>query len=97
MKHCSITIVSVCFNYACLNANSPIGHNIAVLRNKYNIDIVHNNLKRCISKIRSRSLSSDQLIIMKELRTLLSVRAGEIYINGFSLADVTALIKCLTT
>ncbi len=97
MKHCSNNIVNACFKQACQNANSPIGHNIAYLRNIYGVDIKHHSINVCMSHIRSRRLSGDQLVIIRELRTLLSVRSGVYYINDFTVSDVTALIKCIST
>ena len=97
MKNCSNNIVNVCFNKACTDANSPMGHNFAFLRNLYGVDIKYNSVNACMSQIRPRILSSDQSVIIRELRTLLSVRSGECYIPEFTLSDVTALIKCITT
>ncbi len=90
-------IIAKCFLHASWNASTPLGHNIAFLRNKYGVDVRTDNLMYCIDSICAPNLSADECNSISQLRLLLCVRWGTYSIDGFSVKDIETFITLLST
>ena len=75
-------IVSTCMKMALVNSNTFIGYKLAFYRYKYNIDM-HSNINSSIKLLSSSNLSDEQVAIVNNLSTLLSVKSGSHDIHGF--------------
>ena len=83
-------IVSTCMKMALVNSNTCIGYKLAFYRYRYNIDM-HSNM------LSSSNLSDEQVAIVNNLSTLLSVKSGSHNINGFNFNEVNDLIHHIST
>ena len=66
-------IVLTCYRNAVRNANTPIGHNIAFLRNTLGIDIDNNEITPDIT-IPTVYFTNEQRVLMSSLKMLIAVR-----------------------
>ena len=81
---------------ALYNSNTCIGYKLAFYRYKFDLDMYNN----CISVrklIKDHNLSYDQLAIVSSLSTLIDIRAGNCYIDGFTINDIDILIEGIAT
>ena len=65
------------------NAKTPLGHNLAFFRNKYGIDILCDEDNHCMRTIRKSNSKTEHVNNIEQLRTLLNIRNGAYYIDGF--------------
>ena len=86
MSISSNIIVRTCYSRAIYNANTPIGSNIAYIRNKYG-----NNKPSPVQ------MSSHDKSVIKEFENLLLTKDGLYTIDGFSNEDVDVLIMLIAT
>ena len=56
------------------NANSPIGYNLAFIRNTYGFNIIEHTLVDCLNLSRPKRLNPYQCTLIKELTNLLLTR-----------------------
>lgn len=90
-------IVSACFSRAVNNANTPIGRNLAYIRNCYGFNISEESVNNCRKLIIDPRLSAYELGIVRECNMLLLARSGVFAVDGFSIDDINVLISLLTT
>ena len=80
------------------NENSPIGYNLAFIRNTYGCNIIEHTLIDCINLSRSKRLNPYQCtLINKELNNLLLTRNGVYRMHNFTKSDMENLIKVIAT
>ena len=89
-------IVSTCMKMALVNSNTCIGYKLAFYRYRYNIDL-HSNINSSIKLLSSSNISDEQVAIVNNLSTLLSVKSGSHDINGFNFIEVNDLIHHIST
>ena len=82
-KQCRNYIVRACFTNAMHNARTPLGHNLAFFRNKYRIDIFCDEYNHCMKSIQMPKLKREHVNNIEQLKTLLYIRNGAHYIEGF--------------
>ena len=78
------------------NSNTCIGYKLALYRYKFDLDTYTN----CISArtlINDHNLSDDQLAIVSNLSRLIDIRAGNCYIDGFTINNIDILIDGIAT
>ena len=76
------------------NSNTCIGYKLAFYR--YMIDI-YRTINFSIKQLSGSNINDEQIAIVNNLSTLLSVRSGNNYINDFTLIEVNDLINYLST
>ena len=81
---------------ALYNSNTCIGYKLAFYRYKFDLDM-YNNCTSGRKLINDHNLSYDQLAIVSNLSTLLAIRAGNCYIDGFTINDIDILIEGIAT
>ena len=90
-------IVSTCImDMALDNSNTCIGYKLAFYTYMYSIDI-YRTINFSIMQLSGSNINDEQIAIVNNLSTLLSVRSGNNYINDFTLIEVNDLINYLTT
>ncbi len=97
MSNSSNRIVQTCYEYASNNANSPLGCNLAYIRNCYGFNISDQAINICLKLARPTKLTTLQEFIIKELETLILSREGQFYIDGFSANDIELMIHIIAT
>ena len=80
------------------NSNTCIGYKLAFYRYTcmYSIDI-YRTITFSIKQLIGSNINDEQIAIVNNLSTLLSVRCGNNYINDFTLIEVNDLINYLST
>ena len=58
---------------------------------------MYNNYTSGRKRINDHNLSYDQLAIVSNLNTLIYIRAGNCYIDGFTINDIDILIERIAT
>ena len=58
---------------------------------------MYNNCTSWRKLINDHNLSYDQLAIVNNLSTLIDIRAGNFYIDGFTINDIDILIEGIAT
>ena len=58
---------------------------------------MYNNCTSGRKLINDNNLNYDQLAIVRTLSTLIDIRAGNCYINGFTIHDIDILIEGIAT
>ena len=76
MKTSQNEIVLTCYRNAVRNANTPIWHNIAFLRNTLGIDIDNNETTPDI-RLPKVYLTHEQGVLLSNLKMLIAVRNGD--------------------
>ena len=89
-------IVSTCMDMALDNSNTCIGYKLAFYRYMYSIDI-YRTINFSKKQLCGSNINDEQIAIVNNLSTLLSVRSGNNYINYFTLIEVNDLIYYLST
>ena len=89
-------IVYTCMDMALDNSNTCIGYKLAFYRYMYSIDI-YRTINFSIKQLSGSNINDEQIAIVNNLSTLLSVRSGNNYINDFTLIEVNDLIIFLST
>ena len=74
------------------NSNACIGYKLAFYRYMYSIDI-YRTINFSIKQLSGSNINDEQIAIVNNLSTLLSVRSGNNYINDFTLIEVNDLIS----
>ena len=78
------------------NANTSMGLYIAYFRNKYDIEV--NGLSKSITNLVSEAkLSTEQLIVIQNLRDLLKIKNNACTLDNFSKEYIDILIREVTT
>ena len=90
-------MVKTCLDHAMRDANSPIGYNLAFIRNTHGFNIIEHTLVDCLNLSRPRRLNPYQCTLIKELNNLLLTRNGVYRIHNFTKSDVENLIKVIET
>ena len=81
---------------ALYNSNTCIRYKLAFYRSKFDLDMYNNCTSR--RKLTNyHNLSYDQLAIVSNLNTLIDSRAGNCYIDGFTINDIYILIEGIAT
>ena len=62
----------------------------------YSIDIIYRTINFSIKQLFGTNITDEQIVIVNNLNTLLSVRSGNHYINNFTLIEVNDLINYLS-
>ena len=89
-------IVSTCINIALDNSNICIGYKLAFYRYRYNIGM-YSNINSSIKLLSASNISDEQVAIVNNLSTLLSVKSRSHDIIGFNFNEVIDLIHQLST
>ena len=79
------------------NANSPIGYNLAFLRNTYGFNIIEHTLVDCLNFSRPKRLNPYQCTLIKELNNLLLTRNGVYRMHNFTKSNMENVFKVITT
>ena len=90
-------MVKTCFDHTMRDANSPIGYNLAFIRNTYGFNIIDHTLVDCLNLSRPKRLNPYQCTLFKELNNLLLTRNGVYRIHNFTKSDMENLIKVIAT
>ena len=77
------------------NSNTCIGYKLAFYRYMYSIDIYY-TINSNIKLLSGSNINDEQIAIVNNLSTLLSVRSGNNYINDFTLNKVNDLLNYLS-
>ena len=96
MKTSQNEIVLTCYRNAVRNANTPIGHNIAFLRNTLGIDIDNNEITPDIS-LPKVYLTNKQRVLLSNLKMLIAVRNGDFTLPYLSSSEIECLITDIAT
>ena len=96
MKTSQNEIVLTCYRNAVRNANTPIVHNIAFLRNTLGIDIDNNEITPDIS-LPKVYLTNEQSVLLSNLKMLLAVRNGDFTLPHLSSSEIECLITDIAT
>ena len=80
-----------------LNANFPIGYNLAFISNTYGLNIIEQTLVDCLHLSHPKRLKPYQCTLIKELNNLLLTRNGVYRIHNFTKSDMENLIKVIET
>ena len=91
MKTSQNEIVLPCYRNAVRNSNTPIGHNIAFLRNTLGIDIDNNEITPDIS-LPKVYLTNEQRVLLSNLKMLITVRNGDFTLPYLSSSEIDCLI-----
>ena len=91
-------IVSTCMNMALDNSNTCIGYKLAFYRYRYNVGMyMYSNINSSIKLLGASNISDEQVAIVNNLSTLLSVKSGSHDIIGFNFNEVNDLIHHIST
>ena len=96
MKASQNEIVLTCYRNAVRNANTPIGHNIAFLRNTLGIDIDNNEITPNI-RLPKVYFINEQRVLPSNLKMLIAVRNGDFTLPYFSSYEIECLITDIAT
>ena len=81
---------------ALYNPNTCIGYKLAFYRCKFDLDM-YNNCTYGRKLINDHNLSYEQLANVSNLSRLIDIRAGNCYIDGFTINDIDILIEGIAT
>ena len=81
---------------ALYNLNTCIGYKLTFYHYKFDLDM-YNNCTSGRELINDHNRSYDQLAIVSTLSTLIDIRAGNCYIDGFTINDIDILIEGIAT
>ena len=96
MKTSQNEIVLTCYRNAVRNANTPIGQNIAFLRNTLGIDIDNNETTPDI-RLSKVYLTNKQGVLLSNLKMLIAVRNGDFILPYLSSSEIECLITDIAT
>ena len=88
---------STCMDMALDNSNTCIGYKLAFYRYMYNSIDIYRTINFSIKQLSVSNINDEQIAIVNNLSTVLSVRSGNNYINDFTLIEVNDLINYLST
>ena len=91
MKTSQNEIVLTCYRNAVRNANIPIRHNIALLKNTLRIGIDNNEIMPDIS-LPKVYLTNEQRVFLSHLKMLIAVRNGDFTLPHLSASEIECLI-----
>ena len=86
-------IVKTCIQSAMYNSNTCIGYKLAFYRYKYSLDSYTTSMKI----INGQNLSDYQSSIVNNLSTLIEMRSGNNFVNGFTLNEINQMIEIIAT
>ena len=91
-------IVKSCMRAALYNSNTCIGYKLVFYRYTFYLDM-YNNCTSGRKLINDHNISYDQVAIVSNLSTLIDIRAGNCYIDGFTftIIDIDMLIEGIAT
>ena len=81
---------------ALYNSNTWIAYQFEFYRYKFDLDM-YNNCTSGRKLINDHNLNYDQLAIVSNLSTLIDIRAGNCYIDGFTINYIDILIEGIAT
>ena len=87
MKTSQNETVLICYRNAVRNANTPIGHNIAFLRNTLGIDIDNIGIIPDIS-LPKVYLTNEQRVLLSNFKMLIAVRNGDVTLPCLSSSEI---------
>ena len=96
MKTSQNEIVLTCYRNVVRNANTPIGHNIAFLRNTLGIDIDNNEITPDIS-LPKVYLTNEQSVLLSNLKMLIAIRNEDFTLPHLSSSEIECLITDIAT
>ena len=96
MKTSQNEILLTCCRNAVRNANTPIGHNIAFLKNTLRIDIENNETTPDI-RLPKVYLTNEQGELLSNLKMLIAVRNGDFTLPYLSFSEIECLITDIAT
>ena len=96
MKTSPNETVLTCYRNAVRNANTPIGHNIAFLRNKLGIDIDNNEITPDISLPKVYP-TNEQRVLLSNIIMLIAVRNVDFTLLYLSSSEIGCLITDIAT
>ena len=96
MKTSQNEIVLTCYRNAVRNANTPIGHNIAFLRNTLGIDIDNNEITPNI-RLPKVYFTNEQRMLLSNLKMFIAVRNGDFTLPYLSSYEIEYLITDIAT
>ena len=89
-------IVKVIITKAIASARSPIGINIAILRNRYDIHVRNVSFCHVYKQAMHQPWSTvDGTRDAQFVKELLRVRNNEISLRDFTMSEISALIECV--
>ena len=81
---------------ALYNSNTCIAYKFALYRYKFDLDM-YTNCTSGRKLINDHNLGYDQLAIVSNLSTIINIRAGNCYIDGFTIHDIDIFIEGIAT
>ena len=96
MKTSQNEIILTCYRNALRNANTPIGHNIAFLRNTLAIDIDNYEITPDIS-LPKVYLTNEQRVLLSNLKMLIAVGNGDFTLPYLSSSEIDCVIIYIAT
>ena len=89
-------IVKTCIQSAMYNSNTSIGYKLAFYRYKYSLDM-HDSYAASMKIINGQNLSDYQSSTVNNLSTLIEMRSGNNFVNGFTLNEINQMIEIIAT
>ena len=84
-------IVKTCIQSAMHDSNTCIGYKLAFYRYKYSLDM-HDSYTTSMKIINGQNLSNYQSSIVNNLSTLIEMRSGNNFVNGFTVNEINQMI-----
>ena len=78
------------------NCNTCIGYKLSFYRYKYSLDM-HDSYIARMKTINGQNLSGYQSSIANNLSTLIEMRSGNNFVNGFTLNEINQMIDIIAT
>ena len=89
-------IVKTCIQSVMYNSNTCIGYKLDFYRYKYSLDM-HDTYTASMKIINGQNLSDYQSSIVNNLSTLIEMRSGNNFVNGFTLNEINQMIEIIAT
>ena len=89
-------IVKTCIQSAMYNSNTGIGYKLALYRYKYSL-YMHDSYTASMKIINGQNLSDYQSSTVNNLSTLIAMRSGNNFVNGFTLNEINQMIEIIAT
>ena len=87
--------MKTCIQSAMYNSNTCIGYKLAFYCYKYSLDM-HDSYTTSMKIINGQNLSDYQSSIVNNLSTLIEMRSGNNFVNGFTLNEINQRIEIKT-
>ena len=97
MKTSQNEIVLTCYRNAVRNANTPIGHYVAFLRNTLGIDFDIIEITPDNISLPKLYFTNEQRVLLSNLKLLIAVRNGDFTLPYLSSSEIECLITNIAT